>query len=86
MPPSRVGEKMANNIQKQIFAERSQSPATRMKAIRNVEKHLGGQTLVTFFTSFDHPVEIEDEDFVMLQSVLQHIDLKNGLALKGENK
>ncbi|QXX74742.1 hypothetical protein [Methylovirgula sp. HY1] len=72
---------MTNNIHKQIFAERSQQPQTRIKAIKEVEKHLSGRTLVTFFTSFEHPVEIDDDDCDMLQSILQHIDLSKGLAL-----
>jgi serine dehydrogenase proteinase len=72
---------MTNNIQKQIFAEQLQHSSTRLNAIKAVESHLGGRTLVTFFTSFDHPVEIASRDCDMLQSVLQHIDLKNGLAL-----
>jgi hypothetical protein len=72
---------MTNNIQKQIFAEQRQHSSTRLNAIKAVESHLGGRTLVTFFTSFDHPVEIESRDCDMLQSVLQHIDLTNGLAV-----
>jgi ClpP class serine protease len=72
---------VTNNIQKQIFAERLQSPQTREAAIREVQKYLDGRTLVTFFTSFNHVVEIDNADCDMLQSVLQHIDLKKGLAL-----
>ena len=72
---------MANNIQKRINAERFQHSTTRTDAIREVEKYLNGRTLVTFFTSFDHPVEIDDNDCDMLQSILQHIDLSGGLAL-----
>lgn len=72
---------MINNIHKQISAERLQTANTRLKAIEEVEKHLDGRTLVTFFTSFDHPVAIDNGDCDMLQSVLQHIDLSKGLAL-----
>jgi Clp protease len=77
---SRVGA-MTNNIQKQIWSERGQYPATRKTTIQAVEKGLGGRTLVTFFTSFNHVVEIDSDDCDMLQSVLQHIDLNKGLAL-----
>lgn len=80
MRHSRVGA-MANNIQKQIFAERAQFPSTRTKAIKAVEKFLEGRTLVTFFTSFHHVVEISGDDCDMLQSVLQHIDTSKGVAL-----
>lgn len=79
-PPSHAG-RMTNNIQKQIYAERGQFPATRKTAIQAVEKDLAGRTLVTFFTSFNHVVEIDADDCDMLQSVLQHIDLTNGLAI-----
>jgi Serine dehydrogenase proteinase len=72
---------MTNNIQKQISTERLQLSPTRVGAIKEVEKHLGGRTLVTFFTSYNHPVEIDNSDCDMLQSVLQHIDLSKGLAL-----
>jgi hypothetical protein len=72
---------MANNIQKQIFAERGQFPLTRTKIIETVQGGLEGRTLVTFFTSFHHVVEIDVDDCDMLQSVLQHIDVKNGLVL-----
>ncbi len=73
--------KVTNNIQKAISSERTQSHTTRLQAIREVEKHLDGRTLVTFFTSFMHTVEIDNDDCDMLQSVLQHINLSNGLAL-----
>lgn len=72
---------MANNIHKQIVTERGQLSSTRRSAIEAVQKNLGGRTLITFFTSFVHVVEIDTDDCDMLQSVLQHIDLKNGLAL-----
>lgn len=72
---------MTNNIQKQITTERMQLSPTRQAAFKAIEKHLEGRTLVTFFTSFRHVVEIDSDDCDMLQSVLQHIDLKNGLAL-----
>lgn len=72
---------MTNNIHKAITVERMQLPPTREAAIKSVQKHLNGRTLVTFFTSFRHTVEINTDDCDMLQSVLQHIDLKKGLAL-----
>jgi Serine dehydrogenase proteinase len=81
LPLRRAGKGMPNNVQKKIFSERSQSPTTRISAVEEVEKYLGGRTLVTFFTSFDHPVDIDDDDCDMLQSVLQHIDLSAGLAI-----
>lgn len=72
---------MTNNIQKRIFSERNQHPETRIDAIKEVEKHLDGRTLVTFFTSFFGGEGIVDDDCDMLQSVLQHIDCTKGIAL-----
>lgn len=72
---------MYKNIHKQISSERVQAAPTRTELFAAIEKHLGGRTLVTFFTSFDHFVEIDNDDCDMLQSVLQHIDVSGGLAL-----
>jgi hypothetical protein len=72
---------MHKNIHKQIFSERSQNFTTRTQLFEGVEEHLGGRTLVTFFTSFNHFVDIDNDDCDMLQSVLQHIDVSKGLAL-----
>jgi hypothetical protein len=76
-----AGRPMADNIQGTIYAERRQGHRTRVDAIKNVEGHLGGRTLVTFFTSFSHTVEIDSDDCDKLISVLQHADLTPGLAL-----
>jgi serine dehydrogenase proteinase len=72
---------MEKNIHKSISAERSQTPDTRVPLFAEVEKHLGGRTLVSFSTSFRYPVEIDDDDCDMLQSILQTIDVSKGLAL-----
>lgn len=70
------------NIHKQISSERSQNFETRIKLFEGIETdHLSGRTLITFFTSFNHYVEIDNDDCDMLQSVLQHIDVSKGLAL-----
>lgn len=74
-------QEVQKNIHKQIGAERSQMPPTRTALIEAAEKHLGGRTLVTFFTAFNQYVDIDDDDCDMLQSVLQHIDVSKGLAL-----
>ena len=69
------------NVYKTVFGEQSQTPDTRKQLFSAVEKHLEGRTLVTFFTSFKHLASINDTDCNMLQSVLQTLDLSNGLAL-----
>lgn len=72
---------MTDSIHKQLFSEKLQAPSTRIGAIQEVEKYLGGRTLVTFFTSFSSGVGIEHDDCDMLQSVLQHTDCTNGLVV-----
>ncbi len=49
--------------------------------IEDIQKNLEGRTLVTFFTSFQFPVDISDEDCEMLQSILQNIDCSAGIVL-----
>jgi hypothetical protein len=72
---------MPRNVFAEINAERRQSAPTRRPLIRRIERHLEGRALVTFFTSFKHPVSISDDDCDMLQSVLDNTDLRGGLAL-----
>ena len=69
------------NVYETILDEQSQSPNTRKALFSAVEEHLEGRALVTFFTSFKYLVSISDDDCDMLQSVLQGLDLSNGLAL-----
>ena len=69
------------NVYKTVFGEQSQSPDTRKQLFSAVEKHLEGRALVTLFTSFKHIVSLNDADCDVLQSVLQSLDLSNGLAL-----
>ncbi len=72
---------MAQNIHSQIQQETLQSGRTREHLFPKIEKYLEGRRLVTFFTSFSYPVQIDDDDVDMLQSVLQQLDLSKGLAL-----
>lgn len=69
------------NIHKQILSEIKQDQSTRKKYIIAVEKLLEGRPLVSFFTSFNYPVSIDDSDCDMLQSILQTLDTSKGLAL-----
>jgi Serine dehydrogenase proteinase len=61
--------------------ERSQTPASRRDLFKKVSAAVSDRAVVTFFTSFRYPVEIDDEDCDMLQSVLQETDLSKGLVL-----
>jgi Serine dehydrogenase proteinase len=69
------------NVYQRVLDERFQTPASRRELFRKVSTALSGRSVVTFFTSFRYPVEINDGDCDMLQSVLQQTDLAKGLAL-----
>jgi ClpP class serine protease len=58
-----------------------QQPDTRRKLFQSVERELDGRALVSFFTSFNHPVQMEDADCDALETILQHLDLAKGLVL-----
>src|SRR6185437_15766458 len=71
------------NVYSAIGAEMSQQPQTRRKFFTTIEraKEIEGRSLVTFFTSFNHPVQIEDADCDALEALLQKLDLSQGLVL-----
>jgi ClpP class serine protease len=69
------------NVYQSVSDERFQAPASRRDLFEKVSSVFAGRGVVTFFTSFQFPVEIEHDDFDMLQSVLQQTDLSNGLVL-----
>ena len=79
--PNLIRQGDVTNIHKSILQERQQSPDTRRKYFSNLERYFEGRAIVSFFTSFDHPVSIDDDDCDMLQTVLQTLDLSKGLAL-----
>ena len=72
---------MAQNIHAQILSELGQDAETRSHLYRKIERNLSGRKLVTFFTSFRYPVQIDDDDVDMLQSVLKNTNVSKGLAL-----
>lgn len=61
----------------------SQQPQTRRRFFNQIERSpkLDGRSLVTFFTSFNHPVQMEDSDCDALEALLQKLDLSKGLVL-----
>jgi Serine dehydrogenase proteinase len=71
------------NVYSAIHSEMGQLPQTRKKLFLNIERapELQGRSLVTFCTSFNHPVQIEDSDCDALESLLQKLDLSKGLVL-----
>ena len=61
-------------------AERSQDHRTRAPLYRRLAREMG-RPVVAIFTSYRYPVMLDDSDANMLESVLQEIDLSNGLCL-----
>lgn len=64
----------------QVLNEQHQAHETRKKFFRILEKSLG-RPVISFFTSFRYPAQIEATDADMLEGVLQKLNLSNGLAL-----
>lgn len=68
------------NVHGRIQTETQQEHATRKSLYEKIETILG-RPLVSFFTSFVHPVQIDDDDADIIQSVLSRTDISNGFAL-----
>jgi hypothetical protein len=64
----------------EIQNEMMQTHKTRKDLYERLENRLQ-LPVVSFFTSFSHPVMIEDSDAIMLESVLRDVDTKKGFAL-----
>ncbi len=64
----------------QVLSEQGQAPPTRKPLLLKLEAMLG-RPVVSFFTSFLFPVNIEHKDADILENVLQAMDLSHGLAL-----
>ncbi len=71
---------MERLIHKRVLNEQGQMHETRKVLFVSLEKELK-RPVITFFTSFVHPVMIEDADADMLEGVLRKTDLSKGLAL-----
>jgi hypothetical protein len=64
-----------------ISSNRATTLTCHRDLFEKVSAAVAGPAVVTFFTSFRYPVEIEDADCDMLQSVLQQTDQSKGLVL-----
>lgn len=69
-----------NPIIKDILREQGQSHETRKHLYNRLEEILN-RPVLSFFTSFQYPVMIEDTDADMITDMLQCMDLSNGVAL-----
>ncbi len=63
-----------------VLDEEGQSHSTRRPLFSQLEKQLR-RTVVTCFTSFRYPVQLDDGDADMLEEILRHSDLSHGLAI-----
>lgn len=63
-----------------VLTEKTQGHDTRQQLFLDLSSHLG-RPLITFFTSFHHPVAMDDQDVEMLEDVLQTLDLAKGIAV-----
>jgi Serine dehydrogenase proteinase len=72
---------MPRTVYERVTEERFQTPRSRRALFGKIEPGLGNRSLVTYFTSTRFPVQIDDDDCEMLQSVLQQTDLSRGLVL-----
>ncbi len=68
------------NVHEKVQVEISQNHDIRKEIYARLEKKLG-RPVCSFFTSFNQPVQIEDADADIIQSVLGDMDLSNGLAI-----
>lgn len=73
-------EQAVDPVMSRVMAEQQQSPETRQDLLTALEKKLG-RPVVSFFTSFDFPVMIDDKDVDMLAGALQMMDVSEGMAL-----
>jgi len=75
-----MSRKNGSTVLEHILTEVEQRHSTRKELLKKIQDKLG-RTVVSFFTSFDFPVMIEDNDADMLEQVLQATEIKNGLAM-----
>jgi len=64
----------------QVQNERSQGPETRKAVLRRLERLLD-KPVMAYYTSFNFAVAMTPDDIQMMESVLQGMDLRNGLVL-----
>lgn len=67
-------------VYQHVLNEQNQGHETRRKLYLEIEKELG-IPVISFLTSFNFPVMIEDADADMMEGLLQKINLSKGLAL-----
>lgn len=68
------------SVHGKIQSETGQDQFTRQHLYQNLERIIG-RSIVSYFTSFHHPVQIDDDDADIIQSVLRRTDTSNGVAL-----
>ena len=69
-----MGRQDSGPVIGRVLKEQSQAYETREHIFASLERELR-KPVVSFFTSFRHPVMIDDSDSDMLEGVLQKMDL-----------
>lgn len=72
---------MAQSVISQVMDETLQSPNLRKPLYKKLATHFDGKCILLFYTSFYHPVIIDDGDADLIESVIQGCDLSKGLVL-----
>ena len=76
----RQGSEMAQNTLGNVLQESDQAPETRRGLLRAIGKRMDRE-VVSYFTSFMHPVMIDDGDADTLECVLSSLDLSKRILL-----
>ena len=64
-----------------LLQEVYQTPDVRKPLLAKLEEELSGRCVLSFFTSFNQPVMIDDGDADIIEGVLQKSDLARGLTM-----
>ena len=67
-------------VMEKVMEETNQGPATRKHLYQQIQK-LVDKPIISYFTSFRHPVMIDDSDADVIEGLLQKCDLSNGFYL-----
>lgn len=69
------------SIYARVFDEISQTSSTRTPLLQRLGDAFNGRSVVAYYTSFNHDVEINDPDVAMMEDVLIGTDASKGLTL-----
>ncbi|MBM3703053.1 MAG: hypothetical protein FJW63_08740 [Actinobacteria bacterium] len=67
-------------VMEKVLHERIQGPDTRKQLYKKI-RDIIGKPIISFFTSFNYPVMITNNDADMLEGLLQECDMSEGFYL-----